>query len=208
MADPRPGGPRRLDVWFDPACPFSWVTAQWAAEAGRVRDVAVGFHVMSLSVLNEHRDDLSPGYRAHLDRQWAPVRVAVAAAQQAGPEVLRPLCFAMARRIHHEQNADYGVVVKEALSETGLPAGLAAAADSTEFDETVRVSHRAGVAGAGEPIGSPVVHVDGAGFFGPVLTRVPRGEDAGRLLDAVAALAAAPHFFELKRSRTERPVFG
>ena len=196
----------QADFWFDPLCPFAWITSRWIGEVEAVRDIKTVWHVMSLAVLNEGRD-LDAGYRELMDTAWGPVRVIIAAREQHGDQVVKPLYDAMGTLIHLGGEKDFGIVIGKALAECGLPEGLADVATTDAFDTQLRASHEEGISLVGQDVGTPVVAFNGTAFFGPVLTRIPRGEQAGRLWDATVTLASYPHFFEIKRSRSERPEF-
>jgi 2-hydroxychromene-2-carboxylate isomerase len=196
----------KVDFWFDPMCPFAWVTSRWIDEVEDVRGIETNWNVMSLSVLNEGRE-LPVEYTEKMKLGWGPVRVIIAARELHGNVYVKPLYDAMGSLIHHEGIKDFAEVISKALAETGLPADLARFADSEEYDLQLRASHEAGISLVGQDVGTPVVAVNGTAFFGPVLTRIPRGEEAGRIWDATVTLAGYPHFFELKRSRTESPEF-
>lgn len=192
----------KADFWFDPACPFAWITSRWMLEVQKVRDVQVEWHVMSLAYLNQNKDDISDDYREFLSTAWGPVRVLIAAEQAHGNEVLLPLYTAMGNRIHLEKRERDRAMVEESLAEAGLPVSLADAMDDSSYDDAVAKSHHAGMDQVGDDVGTPTISIDGTAFFGPVITKAPRGEEAGQLWDAALQLASYPLFFELKRSRT------
>jgi protein-disulfide isomerase-like protein with CxxC motif len=199
--------PTPVDFWFDPLCPWAWITSRWVLEVEKVRPVAAHFHVMSLAVLNEDRADLPEKYRDGLAHAWGPVRVCAAAAEVAGEDILRGLYTALGTRLHNRRRPLDRRVVEEALQDAGLPPSLARAMDSADHDETVRKSHEAGIGLVGTDVGTPIVAVGDTAFFGPVVTPAPRGEAAGRLWDGLLLVAGTPGFFELKRTRTARPDF-
>ncbi|MGH3094854.1 MAG: DsbA family protein [Streptosporangiales bacterium] len=200
------------DLWFDPVCPWTWLTSRWLLEVERVRQVEVRFHLMSLSVLNEGRADVTDFYREGVERWWRPVRVLAAAERAHGNEVLRPLYTAIGTRLHvHDE--PYGQdLYRHSLEEAGLPTELAEAAESTEYDDAVRTSHRAAaIKAADADLGSPTIHVPGpdgtsVALFGPVVSPTPQGTEAGRLWDGAMLMATTPGFYEVKRGRDVDPI--
>ena len=199
------------DFWFDPLCPWAWITSRWMLEVEQVRDVRARWHVMSLAILNQGRQELSAEYKERMARALGPVRVCIAAEQLQGPDILLPLYTALGTRLHIErrgrEEGEIEVVLAEALAEVGLPPSLIEATTSTDYDDALAASHRAGMEPVGNDVGTPVIHFNGKATFGPVVTPAPKGEAAGRLWDGVLLCTGTEGFFELKRTRDRRPSF-
>lgn len=195
-----------VDFWFDPICPWAWITSRWILEVAPMRDLAVRWHVMSLSVLNEGRN-LSAEYRERMDIARGPVRVLIAAQQRYGDDVLLPLYTALGMRFHVEHAPIERATVEAALADCELPADLAEVMTSTDYDTRLQASHEDGIQRVGLEVGTPIISVNGAAFFGPVVTPMPKGEAAARLWDGVVLVTGTDGFFELKRTRDRRPEF-
>ncbi|MBK3557046.1 DsbA family protein [Streptomyces sp. MBT56] len=207
-------GKTPVDFWFDPLCPWAWMTSRWMLEVEKVRDVEVRWHVMSLAVLNEDKlDELPEEYRDMLENQaWGPVRVVIAARQLHGDDVVGPLYTALGTRFHNNGEGPTREAVAAALKDVGLPEDLAEYADKDTYDTELRASHQEGIDKVGQEVGTPVIAVPGAdgeqvAFFGPVVTPAPKGEDAAKLWDGTLLVASIPGFYEIKRTRTQGPVF-
>lgn len=201
------------DFWFDPLCPWAWMTSRWMLEVEKVRPVAVRWHVMSLAVLNEDKlDTLPEDYTRFLETAWGPVRVVTAAREEHGQEVVGPLYTALGTRYHNQGLPRTRETLAAALAEVGLPESLADAADRDTYDTQLRSSHKEGIDKVGQDVGTPVIAVPGAdgtqlAFFGPVVTPAPKGEEAAKLWDGTLMVASVPGFYEIKRTRTRGPVF-
>jgi protein-disulfide isomerase-like protein with CxxC motif len=206
MSEPVASPERHADFWFDPLCPWAWITSRWMKEVERVRGVETRFHVMSLSYLNETKD-ISDDYRARLQAGWGPVRVVMAVEQSHGEQAVDRLYTELGARFHNHGREKTRPTVEDALAAAGLPMRLADAMESDEFDDAVRKSHHHGIDQVGDDVGTPIIAFDGHAFFGPVVSPIPRGEAAGRLWDGVLLVASTDGFFELKRTRTVRPSF-
>ncbi|QCX76620.1 DSBA-like thioredoxin domain protein [Streptomyces sp. YIM 121038] len=207
-------GKTPVDFWFDPLCPWAWMTSRWVLEVEKVRDIEVSWHVMSLAVLNENKlDELPEEYREMLaTKAWGPVRVVIAAQQEHGAQVLGDLYTALGTRIHNQGEGPTKEAVAGALKDVGLPESLLGHWDETPYEAELRASHNEGIEKVGQEVGTPVIAVPGAdgeqiAFFGPVVTPAPKGEAAARLWDGTLLVASTPGFYEIKRTRTQGPIF-
>jgi hypothetical protein len=195
-----------VEFWFDPSCPWAWMTSRWVDEVAKYRDLDVTWKIMSLAVLNEDKD-VSESYRAFFPRALRYTRLVAAVQQLHGQQYVKPLYDALGTRIHPGGSKDPDTVIPEALAEVGLPADLLQYSLTDEFDAPMRASHFDGIDRVGQEVGTPVIAVGGGAFFGPVISPAPKGEEAVRLWDGTVAVASYPGFFEIKRSRTVEPIF-
>jgi hypothetical protein len=199
-----------VQFWFDPVCPWAWITSRWMLEVEKVRPVRTDWRIMSLAYLNltQHEGKgLSEDYLERMSLAWGPIRVCAAAAQQRGPEILGPLYTALGTRFHVQGRRQDPAVIPEALTDVGLPVSLTEAAKSTDLDEMIKTSHNEAFDDVGLDVGTPVLRIRGRALFGPVVTPAPKGEAAGRLWDGLALVSETDGFFELKRTRDRKPSF-
>lgn len=204
--DEAPDQATEVEFWFDPSCPWSWMTSRWVDEVAKYRNLDVTWSVMSLAVLNEDKD-VSESYRSFFPRALRYTRLVAAVRELVGPEVVKPLYDALGTRIHPGGSKDPDTVIAESLAQLGLPADLIRYSLSDEFDPQMRASHFDGINRVGQDVGTPVIAVSGVAFFGPVISPAPTGEEAVRLWDGTVAVASYPGFFEIKRTRTVDPIF-
>jgi 2-hydroxychromene-2-carboxylate isomerase len=207
-----------LHFWFDPVCPFAWLTSKWVRSVAAQRDYVVEWRLISLRLLNRHVDyaaQFPPEYEAGHTAGLRLLRVAAAARAAHGPAVLDPLYAALGRHVFEDpagqpapERATGPEFVGQVLAEAGLPADLAPAVDDATWDEVVQAETDEALRLTGRDVGTPILHFrppDGTAFFGPVISRLPSDADAVTLWDHVVGLAGFPGFAELKRSLRERP---
>jgi hypothetical protein len=202
-----------IELFFDPICPWAWVTSRWVQEVADRRGFAVDWRFIALRFVNEERDyaQFPPMYGELHAAGLAMLRLAAAAREVGGGEAVGRFYTELGGRVHRERR--YGeardqdrALFEESLVAAGLPADLADAAGDDRRDDVIRAETRVALARAGDDIGTPVVTFDPGrpsegSFFGPVVDHIPRGDAALALYDAVVALARTPGFLELKRAR-------
>ncbi|TQL54138.1 2-hydroxychromene-2-carboxylate isomerase [Subtercola boreus] len=202
----------RVEFWFDPSCPWAWMTSRWVDEVATHRDLDITWRIMSLAILNEN-NDVSEAYKAFFPRALRYAQLVAAVKELKGQEFVKPLYDALGTRIHLGQRTDVDAVIAESLEEAGLPAELADEAPDAaggapfRFETELRASHSSGIDLVGQDVGTPILSVDGIAFFGPVISPAPTGDVALKLWDGIVAAASYDGFFELKRSRTRDPIF-
>jgi hypothetical protein len=193
-----------VDFWFDPACPWAWLTSRWILEVAKVRPVQPYFRIMSLAVLNEE-NDVPEEYREFIRRGWQATRLCAAVARDYGQQAVADVYTAYGTRRHgrgQEVDNDFFVGV---IADAGLPAELIDLIDDPSLDPLVRESHEAGMKLVGDDVGTPIISFNGYATFGPIVSRVPQGEQAGVLWDAVELMSTVPYVYEIKKGRTEDP---
>lgn len=185
------------------------MTARWAVHVAPQRNLEISWRPISLLLKNQPPTDSD--YYAPVARTHNMLRVMESVRASEGEGPVQGLYFALATRIHHDKELDFDIA--EVLSELGLDPAHAAALDDAGFDAAIQTSMDDGLGLTGDDVGTPILAFDNSagkrvGYFGPVITRVPAGDDALRLWDGLVAIAGVEGFWELKRTRTEGPEFG
>lgn len=197
---------QRAGFWFDPLCPWAWMTSRWILEVERVRDIEVEWNLFSLAYLNRDKD-VSDEYKSKLARSWHCTRVIAAAQKESGASITLPLYSAISSRIHLKKMEVGETLFGEALVEVGLSPELSTAMNDESFDAAIIESHERGIKMVGNDVGTPIISIGDVAFFGPVISPAPKGEEAGKLWDGVVGVASYTGFFEIKRSRNVGPIF-
>lgn len=197
---------QKAGFWFDPLCPWAWMTSRWILEVEKVREIEVDWNLFSLAYLNRDKD-VPAEYKERLAKSWFCTRVIAAAQKEKGSAITLPLYTAISSRIHLKKMEVGVTLFEEALVEVGLQKDLAAAMNDESFDTAIIESHERGLKMVGNDVGTPIISVGNVAFFGPVISPAPKGEEAGKLWDGVVGVASYPGFFEIKRSRNVGPIF-
>jgi hypothetical protein len=210
-----------LEFFFDPICPWAWITSRLTTEVARQRELDVDWRFICLRMVNEEKDyerDFPQGYVNSHGAGRRMLRIAAAAREQGGNEAVAALYTAFGERLHDGgrsaeiREGDYGVIA-DAVGAAGLPADLVAEGEDEGHDVVLREETELALSRTGKNVGTPIVTLapgtdDEVSFFGPVVARIPRGDEALRVWDAFEVLARTPGFAELKRSDRDRPSFG
>jgi hypothetical protein len=210
-----------IDFFFDPICPWAWITSRFTVEVASQRGLAVDWKFICLRMVNEEKDyerDFPAGYVNAHGGGRRMLRIAAAAREQHGNDAVAALYTAFGERLHTAgrsveiREADYGLI-EEAVDAVGLPSSLVEAGEDEGYDVVLREETEVALSRTGKDVGTPIITLTPgtdreASFFGPVIARIPRGEEALRIWDAFELLARTPGFAELKRSARDRPAFG
>jgi predicted DsbA family dithiol-disulfide isomerase len=196
----------KAEFWFDPMCPWAFITSRWILEVEKVRDIEVSWNIFSLPHLNKDRE-MSDKYVAIFANSWSCARVIKAVENQFGKEKTLPLYTAISTRIHVQKESVSTDLLMDALKEIGIDTKIVQEMNNSDWDKEIIESHERGIKIVGNDVGTPIIAINGIGFFGPVISPAPKGEEAGKLWDGVVLSGSYPGFFEIKRSRTVGPIF-
>ena len=209
-----------LDFFFDPVCPWAWITSRWVVEVQELRNYTVSWKFISLKILNQDKMDyasMPAGYKDVHSAGTSCLRVAAKARSVAGNDAVAKVYTALGFSLHNKQERELFVADIEGhiaglLSQAGLPVEWALSANDESFDRLIADETAMGLERAGKDVGTPIITFSPGGlkeasFFGPVISTIPRGEDATKLWDAIETIATSSDMAELKRSLRARPNF-
>jgi hypothetical protein len=196
----------KAEFWFDPVCPWAFITSRWILEVEKVRDIEISWNIFSLPHLNKNRE-MPERYKTIFANSWSCARVIKAVENQYGKEKTLPLYTAISTRIHVKKESVSQDLLIDALNEIGVDSKIALEMNNLDWDKEIIESHERGIKLVGNDVGTPIIAINGIGFFGPVISPAPKDEEAGKLWDGVVLSASYPGFFEIKRSRTVGPIF-
>ncbi len=196
----------KAEFWFDPVCPWAFITSRWILEVAKVREIEITWNIFSLPHLNKDRE-MPEKYKAIFANSWSCARIIKSVEKDFGKEKTLPLYSAISTRIHVLKEAVSKDLLSDSLKEVGLDTRYLAEMENSDWDKQIIESHERGIKLVGDDVGTPIIAINGIGFFGPVISPAPKGEEAGKLWDGVVLAASYPGFFEIKRSRTVGPIF-
>ena len=205
--EPRPGKDLRVhvDYWFDPACPFSWMTSRWVIQVAPARDLRVDWRPLSLLLKTDPAPD--DEMRDRMERTHAMLRVVQSLREAGEADRMGDLYTELGRRVHHQDDDRFDVA--PVLEGLGLSAAHAGALDDTDHDAALRRSVDDALELVGDEVGTPIIGIDGpagrVGLFGPVITQLPDLDRSVALWDGFVAMASTPGFYETSRTRQETP---
>ena len=196
----------KAEFWFDPMCPWAFITSRWILEVTKVREIEITWNIFSLPHLNKDRE-MPEKYKAIFANSWSCARIIKSVEKDFGKEKTLPLYTAISTRIHVLKETVSKDLLSDSLKEVGLDSKYLAEMENSDWDKQIIESHERGIKLVGDDVGTPIIAINGIGFFGPVISPAPKGEEAGKLWDGVVLSASYPGFFEIKRSRTVGPIF-
>ena len=198
---------QKVEMWFDTLCPWAWMTSRWLVEVEKVRDISITWNPMSLYFLNKGRESISAEYLDYAEKALGPLRVITAAEALYGEKIKGDLYTAFGNEIHLNKQKISEELTATVLSKFSFSEDLMKYSQDETLDEKIMESHKRGISKVGEDVGTPIISVGEVAFFGPVISPAPKGEEAGKLFDGVVGVASYPGFFEIKRTRTVKPIF-
>ncbi|HKY14726.1 MAG TPA: hypothetical protein VJM33_07350 [Microthrixaceae bacterium] len=209
-----PGAPYDLEFFFDPGCPFAWLTSRWATRVAELRDLRIGWRFISLRMVNEARDDLPEGYKSQQVKGTEFLRICAATRASVGNDAVAALYTGWGEALWNQNRGDRpyrdarreiveGIDIEKLLVDAGADPGLIAVAQTEDCDALIRAETDLALARAGNDLGTPIITYgppDGPSYFGPVISVMPADDEALELYDAIRTMSRFGWYSELKRT--------